>query len=603
MATESDERKLIVGVDYGTTYSGVSFVWSTAVGIESIELIDRWGSGERTGGRVGYERLVPSKISYSPGLSWGYDIDPGAKTYCWTKLLLDRFTQTSDFDDSSLNEVEGPCLLLTPPDKTPEDVVTDFLTLLYSHVMSLLADKFGTLIELSPIEFWFTVPAIWSLRAEDATRNAALKAGFGSRAKDSVHMVREPEAAAIACLSELIKDGESKLVQVGDGVIVCDCGGGTVDLASYKVQVAYPKPSLDQACVNEGGKCGSTTIDRALHRLMVDRFGSAFSSLPYEKRGAGTKFMNQFESAKRDFGLSKRSRKYRLDLRLQVPNSQWYDGDDNEVIITTEDMKSLFDPLIKQIIALLEQQIQATMTEGKLEVKTICLVGGFGESVYLLNKLKEWCPPGIELLNPTRSWEAVCLGAALRGLDGPIVVKKKCRRHLGTKVAKPFREGIDDEDDSYVDPFDGSKRIGGFMDWMVNRGEVITPESVVIRPYSMNFPEGRERKWVQTLYQCSLAVAPEKQSHYSVEELGELHVDLSNVDLSDFETKELATPFQWRKLKIHKIVFLIVMVVEDNLGYMHFRVVCGGKIVGEAKLKFGKEEEEAKIALKNLTIS
>lgn len=120
--------------------------------------------------------------------------------------------------------------------------------------------------------------------------------------------------------------------------------------------MAYPKPSLDQACVSEGeviiplpcsklvfilisiaigGKCGSTTIDRALHKLMEERFGSAFSSLPYEKKGGGAKFMNQFESAKRDFGVSKRSRKYRLDLRLKVPDSQWYDGDDNEVIITT----------------------------------------------------------------------------------------------------------------------------------------------------------------------------------------------------------------------------------------------------------------------------
>lgn len=55
------------------------------------------------------------------------------------------------------------------------------------------------------------------------------------------------------------------------------------------------------------------------------------------------------------------------------------------------------------------------------------------------------------------------------------MIKKKCRRHLGTKVAKPFREGIDDEDDSYLDPFDGSKRIGGFMDWMVNRVSLQVP--------------------------------------------------------------------------------------------------------------------------------
>ncbi|KAF4946662.1 hypothetical protein FGADI_11010 [Fusarium gaditjirri] len=385
---------------YPLTSLGVSFVWSTDVGIEDIELVHIWGSGERTSGRVCYERLVPSRISYSPELAWGYDIDPGAKTYCRTKLLLDRFTQPSDFHDSSLNDADGPYPLLTPPGKTPEDVVTDFLALLYSHIMSLLVKKFGCVVERSPIDFWYTVPALWSLRAEDAMRNAALKSGFGSREKDSVHMIREPEAAAIACLS---------------------------------------------------GKCGSTTIDRALHRLMEERFGSAFSSLPSEKKGGGTKFMNQFESAKRNFGVSKRARKYRLDLRLKAPDSEWYDGDYNEVIITTEDMRSLFDPVVKQIIALLEQHIQATMTESHIE--TICLVGGFGESLYLLNKLQDWCPPGVEILNPTRPWEAVCLGAALRGLQGPTMMKKKFGRHLETKIAKPFREGIDNKDNYYMGLF------------------------------------------------------------------------------------------------------------------------------------------------------
>lgn len=119
--------------------------------------------------------------------------------------------------------------------------------------------------------------------------------------------------------------------------------------------MAYPRPSLEQACVSEGmlttyvhsddliqltytmigGKCGSTTIDRALHRLMEKRFGSLFSSLSYQKTGAGSKFMTQFESFKRDFGVSKRSRQYLLDLNLGCADSKWYSSDENEVIITT----------------------------------------------------------------------------------------------------------------------------------------------------------------------------------------------------------------------------------------------------------------------------
>jgi hypothetical protein len=193
---------------------GVSYVWSAAVGIESVHLIDEWGTSDRTIGGAGYYKQVPSRIAYEPELSWGYDIEPGVETYCWTKLLLDRFATHSEYDDSSLQSIHGPGLLLTPPGKTPEKVVTDFLAQLYLHVMSRLKDKLGPVVDLTPIEFWFTLPALWSLRAEDSTRKAAIDAGFVSRNGDTIRMVREPEAGAIACLSELIKEGENPLVKV-----------------------------------------------------------------------------------------------------------------------------------------------------------------------------------------------------------------------------------------------------------------------------------------------------------------------------------------------------------------------------------------------------
>lgn len=66
-------------------------------------------------------------------------------------------------------------------------------------------------------------------------------------------------------------------------------------------------------------------------------------------------------------------------------------------------------------------------------------------------------------------WEAICIGAALRGLDGPTVIKKKCRRHIGIGISKPFREGIDSADDAFHDLFDNEKLARGHVDWLVNR--------------------------------------------------------------------------------------------------------------------------------------
>jgi molecular chaperone DnaK (HSP70) len=166
-------------------------------------------------GRYGYEKQVPSKIAYDPRTTWGYNTERGALAYCWTKLLLDRYAEASDFDDTEIREVEGPGLMQTPPGKTPEDVVSDYLTQLYAHVMAHLAREISVaLLQVTPIEFWFTMPALWSVRAENATRDAAVRAGFGSRTGDTIHLIREPEAAAIACLNDLIKNGENPLVKV-----------------------------------------------------------------------------------------------------------------------------------------------------------------------------------------------------------------------------------------------------------------------------------------------------------------------------------------------------------------------------------------------------
>jgi len=84
-----------------------------------------------------------------------------------------------------------------------------------------------------------------------------------------------------------------------------------------------------------GGKCGSTTIDRDLNKLMRQRFGAAFQSVPLESRGMNSRFMNDFESAKRDFGSARHSMTYRLHLKMKAPNSRWFEKEDDEVLFTT----------------------------------------------------------------------------------------------------------------------------------------------------------------------------------------------------------------------------------------------------------------------------
>jgi hypothetical protein len=51
------------------------------------------------------------------------------------------------------------------------------------------------------------------------------QAGWCSRPGDYMFLIPEPEAAAVASLSDLIGKGVDNQVNVQDCVIICDCGG------------------------------------------------------------------------------------------------------------------------------------------------------------------------------------------------------------------------------------------------------------------------------------------------------------------------------------------------------------------------------------------
>lgn len=175
-------------------------------------------------GKLDRLEKVPSRIAFhfendfkdDPERNrWGYEVEPGMKSYSWFKLLLDQGASQTMFDSATLARSMSKGLMELPAEMTAEDVVTAYLRELYSHAMSRLERKY-TAGELNvvPIDFWFTVPATWEESAVGATRNAALAAGFARRPGDELYMITEPEAAAISSLSLAIENNPG-LYKVG----------------------------------------------------------------------------------------------------------------------------------------------------------------------------------------------------------------------------------------------------------------------------------------------------------------------------------------------------------------------------------------------------
>ena len=101
---------------------------------------------------------------------------------------------------------------------------------------------------MTKIDFIITVPAMWSDAAKQKTEDAAIRAGLGNQ--HGLEMLSEPESAAVYTLKNM--DTTHSQIQVGDRIVVCDAGGGTVDLISYEIQRTHPSLSVMECAAGTG---------------------------------------------------------------------------------------------------------------------------------------------------------------------------------------------------------------------------------------------------------------------------------------------------------------------------------------------------------------
>jgi molecular chaperone DnaK (HSP70) len=150
---------------------------------------------------------VPSVIAYKAENTgenitedqWGFSA-MDLKSYMWTKLLLGKDSRSTIPQIPRLRDMHGNGFCTLPTGKSAKMVVTDYLRGLYKYLIERLQRHDELTFRITPMEFWITVPAMWTDAAKAATIEAAEAAGFGSRYKDSVHIITEPEAAALAVL-------------------------------------------------------------------------------------------------------------------------------------------------------------------------------------------------------------------------------------------------------------------------------------------------------------------------------------------------------------------------------------------------------------------
>ncbi|KAK2743030.1 hypothetical protein FQN57_004986 [Myotisia sp. PD_48] len=234
---------------------------------------------------------------------------------------------------------------------------------------------------------------------------------------------------------------------------------------------------------------------------MSERFGAAFENLSSRIKGPGSSFMQDFEQVKQSFGHTYAEEVYEipLDMRISDPDPNYFDEDERLVLLSGQDMETIFDPTVSQIITLVEAQMEATESQA-------------------IRKLAERliADTDLQILVPQYPQAAIVGGAALRGLEGIFPTSRRSRRHFGQEINLPFREGIGAEKDGYFDPFDGEKFCRNRIEWVIEKGEKLAGNTT--RKFSLKISGYKEQllSTVVKLYSCNLDSAPERCDHPSL---------------------------------------------------------------------------------------
>ncbi|ORX62917.1 hypothetical protein DM01DRAFT_1331025 [Hesseltinella vesiculosa] len=443
-----DKYKVIIAYDFGTTYSGASYAL-VDVNQEVID-VQKWSS--KSGN---YYPKTPSILlvdnAEPHGMAgWGYEVKRMLKNPLYSK----NYTLFSSFKLNLEQRLKRPEL---PFHLTPVSVVASYLRAMHQHVLQELKRDFTQFFGEDTYRYCLTVPAMWSDRAKALMREACIQAEIITRTDppERLLLISEPEAAALYC-DEICDQVQ---LQGAQRLMVCDAGGGTVDLMVFEVD--GPR-KLREVTKGMGGACGSQFLDERFRHFLNDKLALPIDQIPTM---ALLNMMDQFiDNIKPAFdGLDD----HYLELPSGVPVQPLQAADPDSIdqgtlILQAAELKEkVFDPVINQVLQLIEQQFR------ELDGQTIdylFLVGGFGTSHYLYQRIQDTFRNRIhQIVCPNRAEMAIVRGAVYFGLHPRTITARVSRRTYGINAGLPFDADLDPIETRVTRP-DGSERcVTGFL--------------------------------------------------------------------------------------------------------------------------------------------
>ncbi|MFI1768976.1 Hsp70 family protein [Streptomyces sp. NPDC020800] len=477
--------RLVAAIDIGT--HGIGAAWSvisesnSEASSRKIHFCDQWESQPAPTAKNLSALLLDA---HGKLIAWGYDArrlwltqgaalrGQGARYHHGFKMDLGVRPAPETTNDSSVDS-DPPSA--EPADKerdvlkrgAPTDRLTpDLLTMLLREVVAVTLRQIAASgYDEDDIRWCLTSPACWSDYQKSVLRRIAMDAGLPSE-DGRVLLSLEPEAAAHYARVSGVRivgdhDGPgSDLLAPGARFMVVDCGGGTVDITAYENDAEGKMIEIGRSI---GDRFGSDFLNRAfekdhLRECLGDQ--DILDEIQENCPDALLNLVDQWERGKLHVALDQEEnlnlliptaidRRLGAAVRKRLARRQNKISD--AIVLTPSQIHALFDTVIPGTLDLIEAQLKemhATRGENS-NPDVILLVGGFSNSPYLQQAVKERFGERAQVMVPPNPDIAVLFGATHFCYD-PQTRARRSRFTYGTEVNADFEEGVDPEAKRYV---------------------------------------------------------------------------------------------------------------------------------------------------------
>ncbi|PFH48902.1 hypothetical protein AMATHDRAFT_64343 [Amanita thiersii Skay4041] len=548
--------KLVIAFDIGTTFSGVSYALLEPGQVPIIHGVTQY-PGQR---RVGGDSKIPSIVCYDEAgnlVAAGAEADAeinsellemeGLTRAEWFKLHL-RPPHLATEQRFDINRI--PPL---PQNKTAIRVFSDLLGYLFISTKTYIQQRQGSRIWESVegnIDYVLSHPNGWEGRQQAHMRRAAITAGLvsdDSEALQRIKFVTEGEASLCFCLNK-IPTAFSEDVE--GGVMVVDCGGGTIDLSTY---IRTGKSSFKEVAAPECLFQGSIFVTTRAHAFLKEKL----SGSRYDQPAELDLMRSSFDKTTK-ISFKSTSKSYFVRFGGTRDNDPDFDIRAGSVKLSGSQVATFFEPAIESIV----QAIQDQSRKSNMPIKTVLLVGGFATSDYLYSSLSDHLRPrNINILRPDAYLnKAVAEGSVSFYID----------HFVNTRVSKytygvSFCPMYDPDDPEHVDrkrfpmPGGGHWVVGGFST-ILEKGTEVSEETEFKKFYTEQYCE--EEFELISIVSCTIKCyrGREAKAPGWLDKTPALFPDLCMITADISAVKESLRPQVWDDQKYYVLAYHIILL-------------------------------------------